>query len=296
MQKSEIKVWRLLDVLNHSADYLARHEIDNAKLNAERLLAHVLNLRRIDLYLNFDRPLSGSELTRFKKMLKRRASHEPLQYIVGETEFMGLPIQVTPSVLIPRPETEILVERVLEACRRRFEDRPEVSMLDLGTGSGCIAVALAKLCPAARVVATDVSEAALDMAEANAEHNDAADRIRFLQQDLFEWPQLQQHFTHFDVIVSNPPYVAEKEFADLPREIREHEPHVALVDGADGFTFFRAIAELAQALLRHGGVLAVEVGLGQERAVAEIFRQSGFAKPQVFRDLNDIGRVVLCET
>ena len=283
----------LLEVLKLATDYLEQNGVEQARLNAERLLAHALDLDRVALYLNYDRPLSETELARFREFVRRRGQREPLQYILGETEFFSLPFKVNRDVLIPRPETEILVERTVERCLQRFGDEATCRILDVGTGSGCIAVSLAKSLPQVEVVAVDVSAAALEVAAENARRNGVAERVRFLQHDFLtgDLPQGPA----FEVVVSNPPYVSERDFHALPEEIRLHEPAVALKDGLDGLSFFRRIAGVAAKHVAPNGFVAVEIGMGQAQPVETIFKQNGWSRVEIFVDLNGTERVLMCE-
>lgn len=289
------KTWHVAEILNFTADYLKKNAFENPRLNAERLLAHTLNLNRIDLYLNFDRPLAKPELARFRLSIKRRLTHEPLQYIIGETEFFSLPFLVNPNVLIPRPETEILVEKVIEKCKKNFPNKSEVSILDVGTGSGCIAVALAKHLKNAILTAIDISSAALETAKENARRNKVEDRMEFKQIDFMDENLPLSLPQKFDVIVSNPPYISSAEFDKLPGEVKNFEPPQALKDGKDGLGFYRRLAETFPKVINSHSFLAVEVGLGQAQFVKEIFAQNQFSEIEVYNDLNEIERVVCCK-
>jgi release factor glutamine methyltransferase len=275
-------------VLKEAGLFLGRGGIENPRLNAERLLASVLKLDRVGLYLQFDKPLSPAERESFKALLKRRATHEPLQYIIGETEFMSLPFAVTRDVLIPRPETEILVEKVLESSKTRGA----VRILDIGTGSGCIAVSLAKMLPESSIDAADVAQSALQLAKFNAERNGAADRMRFIEADVRA--ENFSDFVHppYDAVVSNPPYVSLAEWPNLPKDVRDFEPRAALCDEKDGLAFYRVIAPKVASLLSPGGKLFVEIGFGQKDPVFDILRSAGFSGVEAYPDLNGIDRVV----
>jgi release factor glutamine methyltransferase len=275
-------------VLKEAALFLGRNGIENPRLNAERLLAFVLKSDRVGLYLQFDKPLGAGERESFKALLKRRAGHEPLQYILGECEFMSLPFRVTPDVLIPRPETEILVEKILES----FGAAGPVRILDIGTGSGCIAVSLAKRLPESLVDAVDVDPSALDLARTNAERNGVAERARFIEADIRAGDFVQSVHAPYDAVVSNPPYVSLPDWASLPKDVRDFEPRAALCDEADGLSFYRVIAMKAKALLQPGGNLFLEIGFGQKEAVAAILQSSGYVNVITFPDLNGIDRVV----
>lgn len=288
------KSWRISELLNVTAEHLAERNFENSRLNAEQLLAHTLNLTRIDLYLNFDRPLTRSELARFRQSVQRRLHHEPLQYIIGETEFFSLPFKVNPHVLVPRPETERLVETVIEFHENELRNNTKkMRVLDLGTGSGCIAVAIARHVERAHIVAVDISADAVDTARENAGLNGVAERIDFITGDAFEI-FAEEPSDKMDVIVSNPPYVSPSEYEALPEEIRNYEPEVALKDGPDGLEFYRKITDLAPRLLAPGGMLAVEVGMEQAQSVQEMFSQNQLLSVEIINDLNDIQRVVRC--
>lgn len=283
---------KILEVLNHSTTLLTRNGIEHSRLNAERLLCHTLDRRRIDLYLNSDQTLTEDELKRFREHLSRRLRNEPLQYILGETEFMSLPFRVNPAVLIPRPETEVLVERVVKWCHAGSACDSKRSILDIGTGSGCIAVSLAKYLKNAKIIATDVSEGALEIARENAALNRVSEELYFIEDDILQSQNLRGE--RFDVIVSNPPYVPAGEYEDLPAEIKDHEPTIALKSDPDGLCFYRSIAGIAAGMLNAPGLLALEVGLGQADRVKAICEANGFREVSFSRDLNGIERVVTC--
>lgn len=289
-QKSQS--WRISDLLNVTTDHLEKYSFENARLNAERLLAHTLGLSRIDLYLNFDRPLNKTELAQFRQKVQRRLRREPLQYITGETEFFSLTFKVNPHVLIPRPETELLVETVIQYHQEVFRNKKNMRVLDLGTGSGCVAVAIACNVENVQIIAADISAEAIDTATENAQLNGVADRIDFMTGDAFKL--FADHSDKMDVIVSNPPYVAASEFDSLPEEIRNYEPDIALEDGRDGLEFYRRISKLAPELLTPNGMLAVEVGMGQAPQVQEMFSQNQLSSVEIINDLNGIERVVRC--
>ena len=282
------KKWRLIDVLKEAAAFLETRGIDNSRLNAEQLLGHVLGLKRIDLYLQFEKPISLQERETYKTLLLKRASHEPLQYILGETEFMSLSFKVTPDVLIPRPETETLVEKIVEEAG----GEKQIKILDIGTGSGNIAISLSKYMTGAKIVAVDTNDKILSIARENAALNDVEGKIEFIKTDIREKNFCQVIMPPFDLVVSNPPYVSEKAWEVLPEEIRRYEPKDALYGGADGFFFFRAIGEIGKEILTQGGKLFLEVGDGQSEEVETILRKIGYQNVKIFPDLNGIDRVV----
>jgi len=285
----------IVDLLNDSSKFLSEKGIENARLNAEQLLRHTLDMNRVDLYLNQDRSLTQTEMSAFKGCLKRRAAREPLQYILGEAEFMSLPFVVDENVLIPRPETEILVEKTIEMCNEKFASKDRIEILEFGTGSGCISVSLAKYLANARITTLDISKDALRVAEKNAELNGLGDRIQFINQD-FTSSKIVKYFPEkFHVLVSNPPYVSPADFEDLPEEIKNYEPAVALSDNQDGLSFYRKIAELSSELIKASGFLMLELGLGQMKEVKDIFLKTCFHHVNTFQDLNEIDRILFCE-
>ncbi len=249
---------------------------DAPRLEAELLLAHILGLSRAGLYAYPERALPDHQLGAYQALLKRRALGEPLPYITGHIEFYGLDITVNQHVLIPRPETETLVDLALtrlspSAALRGLSSPPATrpsSLADVGTGSGCIAIALAVYAPHARIYALDLSPDALAVARANAQHHKVAQRITFIQSDL-----LAALPEPVDLIVSNPPYIAADEWATLPREVREHEPRLALHGGPDGLDVVRELLEQARDNVRPGGALLVEIGAGQGAAATHLARQ-----------------------
>ena len=273
--------WTVLKLLRWTADYFAGRGLDAPRLDAELLLAATLGLDRVGLYVNFERPLQADELAAYRERVRRRAGREPLAYILGQAEFWSLPLKVTPEVLIPRPETELLVEEALP----RLSGRQQV--LDVGTGSGALAIALAHERQELLVTAIDVSPAALAVAADNARSNGVAERIRFAQHDLGLLPP-----GPFDLIVANPPYVPSGELAALMPEVRDFEPQLALDGGIDGLDAYRALARQAGVVLTAAGWLLVEVGSGQAPAVQELFAGAGLKEIFVSRDLAGIERVV----
>jgi release factor glutamine methyltransferase len=271
-----------------SADYLARKGVERARLDAEYLLAHVLGVGRLEMYMQHERPLEPAELDAFRPLLQRRAAREPLQYILGCQAFRDLDLEVGPGVLIPRPETEQLVEVVLGWARARA--REGLTALDIGTGSGAIALALLTEGPFERVVATDPSPAALALAARNGADHAVGDRLELRSGRYYDPVAAGERF---DVVVSNPPYVAEGQRTTLAPEIAEWEPAEALFAGPDGLDVLRRIVEGAPGVLRPGGLLALEVGDGQADTVAALVRDcSGCREVAVHRDLAGKERVV----
>ncbi len=281
----EARRWTIEEVVRWAADDFRGRGIESPRLDAEVLLARALGTPRIQLILDARRPLSAEELAGFREMVKRRRAREPVAYILGDREFYGRPFRVDARVLVPRPDTETLVEVALERTRA-----VSLSMraLDLCTGSGCVAITLARERPTASVWATDVSEGALAVARDNALRL-GAHRLALRQGDLFAAVPAG---ARFDVVVSNPPYIAAGEVVDLMPDVRDFEPRLALEGGADGLAVLRRIVEGAGAHLVSGGVLAVEVGAGQAPVVAELFARAGFVDVEVRRDYARIERVL----
>jgi len=276
----------VLESLNLSTDYLQKHGIVSPRINAELLLSSILNCKRLDLYLAFDKPLSDDEQEKYRNFLKRRAKFEPLQYITGSVEFYGIEIKVNPSVLIPRAETEILIDTVIEQVKK--ED--EINILDIGCGSGNISIALAANIPNCKVFGTDISNDALKISMENAEANGVKNKIEFYQKDI-----LTDDFSDLpkmDVIVSNPPYVSEEKFAMLQNEIKFFEPNIAVTDFSDGYKFYRAISERAKQLLKPGGKIFFELSENQRIKVKETMEANGIKEIKINKDYLNIERVI----
>jgi release factor glutamine methyltransferase len=281
--------WTILSLLEWATGYLSARHFDESRLCAELLLAHVLHVRRLDLYLQFDRPLSSSDLAAFKSLFQRRLTHEPLQYIIGETEFMGLPLWVNPSVLIPRPETELLAEKAVEELKSRFAGAGRI--LDIGTGSGNIAIAVGHFVPGAKILAVDVSDEALETASRNIARHELKN-VELRAYDIYEDTLPEQEF---DLIVSNPPYVSVQEYSSLQPEVRDFEPRIATSDEGDGLRFMRRILEFAAGRLVPGGIILLEIGFGQSEATREIAAAAGFGSIDIIRDYSGIPRVLRAE-
>lgn len=285
------EAWTILRMILWSADYLAEKGVENGRLDAEWLLAHALEVDRLQLYLHYDRPLSREEREAFKPLLRRRAGREPLQYILGRTAFRELELVTDGRVLVPRPETEVLVEEVLGWA----SDRPEGlgTVLEVGTGSGAIALSLAVEGACRRVVATDISPDALEVAGENARRHGVAEKVEFRRGGLFDALGAEERFV---VVVSNPPYVEEGQRPDLEPEVREWEPGEALFAGADGLDVIRPLVAGAAERVLPGGLLALEVGAGQASRVVELIEETGaFDAARVRRDLSGRPRVVMAE-
>lgn len=290
MDKTETKTWRIIDIINWGTEYLRSKGIDEARLTIELMLCYVLNCKRVDLYINFDKPLTKKELEELRELITRRVKKEPLQYIIGKTEFMGLEFKLTPDVLIPRPETEILVEKVMETVKKEFNSAP-VKVLDIGTGSGNIAISLAKfLKDKVFVVGIDVSERIIKVANENAILNEVRN-VQFVQFDLFDEKFTAKFKNQFDIIVSNPPYVAIDEFESLQDEIKKFEPRIAITDDMDGLSFYRKIADVGKEIIANTGFIFVEMAYGQSEKVKKIFNDAGYSQVEIFNDYLGIERV-----
>ena len=262
--------WTVLKLIEWTKGYLDKKGVATARLDGELLLAHILATDRTHLYMNFDQPLTEQELTDFKALLQRRAEHEPLQYITGEQEFWSIPFRVNPSVLIPRPETELLVEEGARALCRNFPDKA-LKVLDIGTGSGALAAALASELEGAAVTGVDISKDAITMARENIERNGLSSKVNILEGDLFG----PVAGTKFHLIVSNPPYIPKGDLATLQPEVKDFEPLSALDGGEDGLDYYRQIIPAAPGFLVPGGWLMFEHGAGQSGDIVRLFEKTG---------------------
>ena len=259
----------------------------------ELLFTNILNCNYLSLYLNKDIFLDKAKSSLVSSVLRRRIRGEPLQYILGKTEFMGLEFKVTADVFIPRPETEILVEAVIKQLSVVSCQLSVVNILDIGTGSGCIAVSLAKLLPNVKITAIDISQKAIEIAQYNALLNNVSDKIRFIHSNLFTSCNLQ--VTGYDIIVSNPPYIPAVEIEALQPEVK-YEPHMALDGGKDGLDFYRRIIDKMPCYLRKDGFLIMEMGFNQKNAIKSIFQKSGYFEiVELIKDYNNIDRVIIAK-
>ena len=285
------KNWTILDIIQWGTNYLAEKGFDEARLNIELLLSAALGMKRFDLYVKHDKPLSRVELDKFKAFLKRRLTHEPVQYIVGRTNFYSVDLKIDRRALIPRPETETLTESVIEFCRSYLVEKKDISIMDAGTGSGCIAIALAKFVHNAQITAIDVDSNALELAKENSMSNNMIERIQFMQIDLFKVTG-ETFKRRFDIVVSNPPYISKSNLNTLPPEILKFEPVRALTDSGDGLTFYRMLAEKRDFLLKPGGWIFVEVEFGRAGDVVAIFKGAGAMDVHIRKDMSQVERVV----
>jgi len=269
-------------MLRWMTDYFVTKGIDNPRLDAERLLAHTLKLDRVGLYLNYDRPLIAAELDTIRPLVKRRGQHEPLQYLLGVTEFWSLEFKVSPAVLIPRADTEILVEEALKRMATTTGD-----LLDVGTGSGAVVISLARECPEWHLTGLDISAAALAVAYENVNTNRVEKTVELIQGDLSALPQQS-----YDLIVSNPPYIAAEEWDELMPEVRDYEPPLALLAADDGLICYRQLTQQAPSRLKPNGWLLVEIGYQQAEAVMALFVAVGLTDLFIREDYSGHPRVI----
>jgi len=283
--------WTIGRLLDWTRQHLAEKDVDQPRLCAELLLAHALGCKKIDLYTRFEHVPDEQQRAALRDLVRQAAKRVPIAYLTGKKEFFSLDFEVTPAVLIPRPETELLVEEVISYCRPG--NRQSWNILELGTGSGCIAVAAARYVTNARLVASDISAEALAVAGRNVERHGVADRVKLIEADGLQLPVEVIPDGGFDMIVSNPPYVSTEQVELLEPEVARYEPRVALVAGAEGLVFYRLLAGGGAKLLWPGGAVFVEVGCGQHEQVARIFAESDrFELVKVSTDLAGIERLM----
>ncbi len=280
----------VLSLLKKSSAFLEEKGVGEARRSAELLLAAALNCTRLELYLRFEQPMREGELDLYRSMIRRRLAREPVQLILGRTEFYGLDFRVTADALIPRPETEHLVELAIETARDKFSGTTP-RLLDIGAGSGAICVALACNLHDAEITAIDASAQALQLAAENASMHGVQDKIVFRKADVLR-ENPQEFGGPYHLVVSNPPYIPEGDISELQEEIRIWEPRAAYTDGADGLTFYRRYALIARELLMSGGCLLVEIGYGQSEAVRAIFSEARLGIEAVVKDYSGIDRVI----
>jgi len=278
------KKMTLLEVLQSTTAYFTNHKIENPRLNAEQLLAHTLRLSRMDLYLEFERNLAENELGPLRDLVRRRGQGEPLQHLLGTVEFCGHTFAIDKRAMVPRPETEELVELLLAEISGQ---KSEIRILDVGTGSGVIGLSLAVKFPQANVCAIDISEDALSLARENAAQLRLSERVRFQKSDL-----LENVSERFDLIVANLPYISMQDRHLLAREVL-HDPEVALFGGSSGDELVRELIEQAPAHLEPGGLLALEIGLGQAEGLSHFLRQKNYHDIELKKDYSGISRFLL---
>jgi len=297
----------VLEAIQKSAEFLGKKNVESPRLQTELLLAHLLKLPRMKLYLNFERALTPAETDALREFVKRRGQREPLQHIVGSTSFCGYEIAVNRHALVPRPETELLAEAGWSFLVTRHSSL--VTVLDFGTGTGCIAIALAAKCPNAKIIATDISADALALAKENAAKNNVSERIEFLQSDGFATlPKVGQASSLsssavqgagwkpallYDLIISNPPYIPSAEIETLQPEVRDFDPRGALDGGVDGLDFYRRISAEAKPFLKPDGKIMLEFGDGQADAIKNIFENEKWIVEAVKEDYSQRARILI---
>ncbi len=277
----------VLDVLIKSTDYLDKKGIESPRMNAELLLADILKCKRLELYLMYDRPMTEKELIKYREYLKRRSTFEPAQYIIGTVEFYGLELKVSPAVLIPRPETEILVETVINSVCK--ED--ELRIMDIGSGSGNISIAIAVNLINSFVTGIEIGESAIAIAEENLKKYDLNKRVSFLNYDILSVNK--NELSDFDIIVSNPPYVSMEDYGKVQKEILNYEPNIAVTDFHDGYKFYREIISLTTQLLKPNGKIFLEIAQGQSKKISEFMKGNNFKEISIVQDYQNIERVIL---
>jgi release factor glutamine methyltransferase len=307
--------WTIQKLLNWVSNYLSEKGVDSPRFSAELLLSHVLEMKRIELYTHFDRHVSKDNLDRLHNLVKRAGQHEPVAYLTGKTEFYSLELNVTPGCMIPRPETELLVQKAIEFLRarpvrnstmRKITQKEGISngartgpqlVCDLCTGCGCIAVAIAKNFPDAQIFATDISDAALNVAAENLEKYKLQEQVTLLRGDLFDAFVPQLDVNRFDLIVCNPPYVSSAEFEKLEKNIKDYEPKSALLAGNNGLDVYRRIVEKVDQFLKPDAALMLEIGYAQGLPVKELLEQSGaFADVRIEKDFHNNDRIMVIRT
>jgi release factor glutamine methyltransferase len=279
----------VLEALKLSDEYLKKYNIDSSRLNAELLLADILSCKRLDLYLLYDKPLQESEIAKYRDYLKRRSSREPLQYIIGNVEFFGCKFFVDPSVLIPRPETELLVECAL----KKYLPKDEIRILDIGVGSGNIAVTLLKNLSLSSAVGIDINDDTLSVASKNARDNNVIKRLELVKFNILK----DDHRTlgNFNMVISNPPYISLNDFHNLEPELKNYEPLLSLTDNSDGYLFYEKIISVSSHLLNNNGRLFFELGKDQHTKVKKMMIENGFSNINIVKDYSDIERVIFGE-
>lgn len=286
----------ILEAIQKSADYLQKYNIESPRLNAELMLSEILKCKRFDLYLNFDKPLKQEEINLMRDYLRRRANNEPLQYIIGKAYFYKYEFFINKNVLIPRPETELLIEETLNLYNSEYEGL----ILDVGCGSGNITISLANELPKTKIVSIDVSDKAIEVAKINSSSLAKNDNISFHILDFLNSEKIknfinEQYPEKFDAIVSNPPYVAIKDYQSLQKEITDYEPQIAVTDGNDGLTFYKAIAENSPILLKEKGKIVCEIGKDQIDFIVEIFNKNKINILKIVKDYQQIPRIIIGE-
>lgn len=279
----------VLEAIQLSSTYLEKKGVESARTNAELLLADILNCKRLELYLSFDKPLNENEINIYRERIKNRGQRIPLQYILGYVDFYGYKFCIDQSVLIPRPETELLVEKIIEDN----SGNNKLRVLDIGCGSGNISLVIANKIKQSEVIGIDISAAAIKNAEKNKSSIKEYDNIQFLQIDILN--DSIEHLGKFDLIVSNPPYISLNDFNQLEPELKDYEPRISLTDESDGLSFYRKIILLSKLLLNPKGRIYFEVGKEQYKSISEMMLKNNFTNLKVVKDYSGIERIVCGE-
>ncbi len=279
---SQDEAWTIGRLIEWTVHYFAQAGVESPRLAAQSLLAHATGCKRIELYTRFEAIPPADHLAVFRESVRRAAQHEPIAYLIGKKEFYSIEFEVTPAVLIPRPETEVLVDQVIQHCRSL--DRQRIDILDLGTGSGCIGLTLCCHVERAVVIASDISQQALQVAGRNAEKLHLQDRFKTVRADCLDLPANVMPEGGFDVLVSNPPYVAVDDADSLCPKVRKHEPQQALFAGADGLEFYRRMASSAAEILKPAASIFVEIGYHQHDRVVQIMTAADYRHIESWRD------------
>jgi len=284
MSDNNPKIWRIVDLLEWSKEYLHKKGVESPQIEAEMMLRQILNLSRIEIYLNHDQIVEPGERQKLKDYLLKRGSGIPIQYILGYTEFMGYRIEVSPDTLIPRHDTEVIIDNIWE----EFDKDLEIEIIDLCTGSGCIVAALALHFEKSQADALDISQSALKIATKNFKYHNISDRVKTIQQDLTQDQRLPKQY---DLIISNPPYISGEMYNQLDSLVKDNEPYIALNPGADELLFYKIIAEMTQSYLKPDGSLYVEIGGNyQVKDITNIFVGKGLQNLEIIKDYNGISR------
>lgn len=279
--------WTIIKMIKWSQDFFSKHNIENPRLDAEILLSYVMKMQRFYLYVNFEKEMNEKQLADYKTLIKQRVNHVPVAYLVGYKHFMNIQLDVSPDVLIPRPDTETLVDEVLQRLKKMLGN---LKIADIGTGSGAIAISIAKMNSNVTVDAVDISEKAIEIAKNNAVKNEVSDKITFHVGNLFQSLNGQK----FNAIVSNPPYIPSDVIDTLQLEVSKHEPRLALDGGTDGLNFYRRLIDESPEYLIEDGFLAVEIGYDQAQSVKQLFEANKrFNDIKVIKDLSHNDRVIV---
>ena len=276
------------ELLKKTEQFFKQHNIPQPRLDAEVLLADLLDMERIKLYVNFDYPLQDNQLAAFRERVIRRAKREPVPYITEKKEFMSLDFKIKEGVLVPRPETELLVEEIITYCEEQSLDQPNI--VEIGTGSGVIMISLGHYINQAKILGIDTSQKAVELTRKNIKKHELEDRLRVSRGDLLE-PLIKREQENVDIVVSNPPYVSQDDMGTLPPEVKK-EPDIALAGGEDGLEMYRKLIPQAKKVLLPGGLLALEIGYDQGEDIKDILKENGWEDVKIIKDYNNNDRIV----